>query len=390
MIRKSTLSLSILTLALLTACGEADGDGWMSGGGDGFDRGDTDGDSKGDGGGDDGAGSGGGDGADGADGADLGQPVCAREQFDLAVEPPSVMLVLDKSSSMSDERWLHDGQAVTRWSSLHGVVSELLTTYDTTIDFGATLFPAADSGHWQEGFAAACGVASAPDVATGSLTSAAILEAIPGPEVAVQGATPASAGMATALQHLATVDHGQRAVVLVTDGLANCAQEGDGEMFLYDESLPVIVRAAHEELGIPTYVVGIDIRDEWVDYAQANAHVALDEVARGGGVARGDVTAYYAADDESALLGAIDEIAARIECTVTLEAAVPTAATFDVWVDDEPMSEVDDCAHEDGWRFTDATQRSTIELCGEACDALRVHGQLETETCEGATIYPVP
>ncbi len=387
MTRKSTLPLTVLAAITLSACGDfgRDDSGWMTGG-DGIDLGDLDaGDQDGlD--GDGGVGDGSLDGAD--DG--LGEPDCASEQFELGAEPPSVMLVLDKSSSMSDERWMQDGQSVTRWSSLHGVVSDLVGTYDATIDFGATMFPAVDSGHWQEGFAAACGVSESADVATAPGASGAILDAMPRADVAVQGATPASAGMVTALGHLALEDDGPRAVLLVTDGLANCAADDENGMFLYDERLPQVVQAAYEELNIPTYVVGIDIRDETVDYAQANAHEVLDQVARVGGVAREGESAYYAASDPDALYEAMDQIAARIECTVPLAGPVPEDASFEVMVDGMPMTEITDCATEDGWRFTDADQRSTLELCGQACDALRVEGRMEVQTCEDGSILPVP
>lgn len=395
MIRKPALSFSLVATVLLVACGDLgrEDSGWASGG-DGVDLsgleglGDGDGDGGvGDGAGDDGAGDGGAGVADDGGGY---PPECAREQFDLAAEPPSVMLVLDKSSSMSDERWVHQGESVTRWSSLHGVVSDLVTTYDATIDFGVTLFPAFDSGHHQDGFEAACGVADTPDVETRSGAGEAILDAIPGADAPVQGATPASAGMLTALYHLALADQGPRAVLLVTDGLANCAHESGNEMFLYDEGLPMVVQSAYEELNIPTYVVGIDIRDEYVDYAQANAHEVLDQVARVGGVARDGDEAYYAANDAEALYEAIDRIAARIECTVPLSAPVPEDASFEVTVDGVSMPEVSDCADEDGWRFTDPAGRSTIELCGQACDALRVQGHMEIQTCEDGTILPEP
>ena len=179
-------------------------------------------------------------------------------------------------------------------------------------------------------------------------------------------------------------------MLMVTDGLANCAHEEGSDMFLYDEALPAIVQAAYEELNIPTYVVGIDIRDEFVSYAQANAHEALDEVARLGGVPRDGDAAYYAANDAQGLYEAMDEIAARIECTIALSDAVPVGASFEVTVDDAAVPEVTDCTTEDGWRFTDPTQRSTIELCNQACDALRVQGRMEVETCEAVDILPVP
>ncbi len=384
---KLTFSLLVTTTVLASACGGDDAreSGGLDGDGSGVIFGDEQGGTDGEG-LDDGIGDAGGDDAIGAADDGGGGPECTHERFEVGAEPPSVMLVLDKSSSMSDERWVHNGELVTRWASLHGVVSDLVGAYDSTINFGATLFPAAGSGHWGEGFAAACGVDGEPDVEARPDSSAAILEAIPGPEVAVQGATPASAGMLTALQSLALGGAEQRAVLLVTDGLANCADEG--EMFLYDGALPLVTGAAYEELGIPTYVVGIDIRDELVDYAQANAHEALDEVARVGGVPRSGEVGYYAASDEDSLYGALDEIAARIECTIALGQPVADDAALEVRVGDKPVEQVADCS-QDGWRFTD-DQRSTIELCGLACDGLRVEGALETQICEDGEVLPVP
>ena len=44
-----------------------------------------------------------------------------------------------------------------------------------------------------------------------------------------------------------------------------------------------------------------------------------------------------------------------------------------------------------GWHFTDDSQRSTIALCGTACDALRVTGHLETSLCaEDGDVLPIP
>ncbi|MCH9683498.1 MAG: VWA domain-containing protein [Deltaproteobacteria bacterium] len=393
MSKTCVLAVTTLATALLTACGDIrsqDAD-WMTAGGLGDDTGDGDdhGDGDGDGGGRDGGGEGGADDGDGGMADDGGSaPACYRETFDLSEVPPEVMLVLDKSGSMSDEQWLHDGELVTRWSSLHAVVSDLLHEYDDAIDFGATLFPSLDAGPWQEGFSSACTVADVPEVPTGPNAAAAILSTLPDPDAIVQGATPASAGMVTALQHLGLGHADQRAIVLVTDGLANCADHDD--MFLYDEALPLVVQTAHQQLGIPTYVVGVDIRDALVDYAQANAHDALSEVARAGGAARVDEVAYYSADDEDALHEAIDDIAARIECTVRLSDPAPLGASVDVHVGGQPQAEVADCSTDDGWRFSDPVQRSHIELCGSACDDLRVEGTLETRVCEGATILPVP
>ena len=391
MLAKSPLALTVIATALLGACtGDATDDPFASAGGDGIDVSGFDDEGEDDGLDDGSNADAGADGGAADDGISADPDECISETFDLSANAPSVMLVLDKSSSMSDESWMHGGEQVTRWSSLHSVVSDLLTTYDATIDFGATMFPAVDAGHWEDGFETACQVDSTPDVRPDAENAANILAAMPGPDTVVQGATPARAGMVTALAHLGqqTGDN-PRAVLLVTDGLANCASE-EG-MFLYDESLPSVVETAYGSLGIPTYVVGIDIRDEYVDYAQANAHEVLEDVALAGGVARDGDLPYYAADDETALYTALDEVAARIECTVPLEVAVPEDAKFEVRVDDEAVGQVTDCSTESGWHFTDDSQRSTIELCGTACDALRVTGHLETSLCaEDGDVLPIP
>ncbi|MEM7158656.1 MAG: vWA domain-containing protein [Myxococcota bacterium] len=381
----------MIATALLGACvGDSGDDPFASAGGDGIDVSGFDDEGEDAGLDDGGAASAGAEGGAADDGISADPEECISETFDLQANAPQVMLVLDKSSSMSDERWVHGGEEVTRWSSLHSVVSDLLTTYDATIDFGATLFPAADAGHWDQGFEAACRVDSGPDVRTDANNAANILASMPSADTTVQGATPARAGMVTALNHLSEqADGSPRAVLLVTDGLANCADENG--MFLYDESLPSVVESAYETMGVPTYVVGIDIRDEYVDYAQANAHEVLEDVALAGGVARDGELPYYAADDETALYTALDEVAARIECTLPLEVAVPDNASFEVRVDDELIEQITDCSTESGWHFTDDTQRSTIELCNAACDGLRVTGHLETSLCaEDGEVLPVP
>ena len=306
-------------------------------------------------------------------------PGCTEEIIDIAANPPEVMLVLDKSGSMSDATWEHDGQQVMRWTSLHSVVTNLVDSYDATMNFGAVLFPARDSQGTGGSFEGMCGVAEQPDVATGPLQGEQILEALPGAYEEVQGATPAREGVTVALETLVGLQtEGHKAMVLVTDGLANCADEN--EPFEYDEAFPSVVAAA-ASVGIPTYVVGIDIRDEFVGYANANAAEELDVVARAGGQPASEEVAYYDARDEDALYDALDEIAEQLECTIPLASDAPEDAEVTIAVDGEEIAQVEACTDGDGWRFTDAT-RGTIELCNAACDALRVHGEVQSTVCE--------
>jgi len=353
--------------------GDGEGDGEDNDGDDGDDAGDDDGD----------------------DGEDAS--LCTTEVIDVSANPPQVMLVLDKSTSMVDNSWDHNGDDVLRWESLHSVVTDVVGTYDNSMDFGAVFFPALDATGPSGGAANSCRMADAADVSPAPGNATAILATMPGATDtdAVRGRTPAREGIELATASLAATEtQGARAMILVTDGLANCVS--DDEPSLYDQAMPGALAAAADQ-QIPTYVVGIDIRDEFVSYAQANARTELDTVARAGGVPASDDLAYYDASDEDALYDALDEIAARVECTIPLADAAPADAVVTIAVDGSDVEEITDCSTQDGWHFTDAQARNTVELCGAACDALRVTGVVETTSCspddEGVgepTPLPVP
>ncbi|MBL4689755.1 MAG: VWA domain-containing protein [Nannocystaceae bacterium] len=365
------------------ASGDDEGDG--SGEGDGADDGsDDDGPNHGE--GDDG-------GADGGDGGEPGEPTCTSSIIDVAANPPEVMLVLDKSTSMVNDSWMHNGNSVRRWESLHAVVSEVATRYEGSMNFGAVLFPSLDAQGVNSGFSGSCRMADAADVHTAANNASEILAAMPNADdfEAIRGRTPARAGIELAAANLAALQSkGGRAMILVTDGLANCASEDQPN--LYDQSMPAAVAAAAAQ-QIPTYVVGIDIRDEHVSYADANALQELNTVALAGGVPASAAVgepAFYDASDETALHEALDAIAARVECTIPLTEPAPQDAIVTITVDDEEVSEISDCVSEDGWLFTDSNARASIELCGTACEALRVTGFVETTACGPNEVPDVP
>lgn len=369
------ISATLLTLSALAGCNRhpvEDVDSMTAGGGS---YGDTEG------------GTGTGEPFDDTDGMDEGgvPGLCGGERIEAQTLEPNVMVVLDKSGSMTDEGsgWDHDGDPqtpeVSRWFSLHGIIAGLLADQEAAMRFGAVLFPAADA-HTGSGREAACRVADAPEVALGS-SRAAILEAIPDAEDPTDGGTPARLGVLNAVEHFVDVDpEGPRAIVLVTDGAANCA-EGEGSWSsVYDPELEVAVRSAYEDLRIATYVVGIDIEPGVDPRVGVDVHERLDAVAVAGGVARDGVSRFYPAADHDALQSALDEVSARVECTIELSDAPLGPNWIDLYVDGEPVSTVDRCEGEDGWRFTtDAAPWDKVELCGSVCEDFRAGAIVQTE-----------
>ncbi len=321
------------------------------------------------------------------------------------VAVPRVMLVLDKSGSMDSEsagHWDHDANPdtpeVTRWNSLHATVESLVTKFEKRIDFGAVLFPSLAAT--QEYSAAACPVEATPDVPVGPDQAAAILAAIPGANATkLHGGTPTTAGIRTALAGLASDDPEvmaqPHAIVLVTDGAANCSAEPiddqNSSLFeVYDETLAPLVAEAFAK-GIPTHVVGIDIADELSSDTKdgepdlTNTFARLNELAEAGGHPRPGPEKFYHATSELGLEQAFQEVfMLSISCTIDLGRSLEDYVfirQIEVGTPGgDPLeyggSEVQDCAKESGWLHTDAT-RSAIKLCGDACTNFQATGELD-------------
>jgi hypothetical protein len=310
-----------------------------------------------------------------------GSGQCSQAEFDVVLEPPTpkVMVLLDKSNSMNAQ-WDHDADPSTpnipRWTSLYHVVEHLLLEFEHTTQFGSLLFPAADSWLDEPTNAWSCLVSEAPEVPVGPMHAQAILDSIPpATGFSISGGTPAVAAFQTALDHLLALQNDQpKAVVLVTDGAANCSEEEAPEdtLFKYDARLTHIVENAYAQHEIPTYVVGIDIRDFMGSKPAVNTYHSLSEVALAGGVPREGEEPFYNSVNEHELADALDAVLHQIECTVKLPEAPEHPGELTIDIDGLGLPERANCSEGDGWAWTHPNgPYNTLELCGMACDALQ-------------------
>jgi hypothetical protein len=379
-----------------TGDGDGDGDGDPTGDGDGDPTGDGDGDGDptGDGDGD-------GDSTGDGDGDPTGGVIpCDVPEIELATVVPHVILVLDKSGSMIQNTWDHDANPqtpqVTRWKSLHSVVSLVVNNFDGQFEFGAQLFPSTSATN--EYNANACSVNSPPEVLIAPNNGAGVLLGIPtGNSQNIRGGTPAAAGMSSAIEHLLAIDDGDpAAIILVTDGAANCRTDAASqfERFeTYDPNLLPIVTDAFNDLQIPTYVVGIDISDQVTLITGQNNHppdgepdgistfAKLNELAIAGGKPLGGVTDFYQTQNEIELQAAIQAIVDdAASCTVYLDPIPPFPHLVEVVMDGENLPQVDDCEIEDGWQFTKPNgPYDSLILCGTWCEVVPQAQQLKAE-----------
>lgn len=314
---------------------------------------------------------------------------CKQADYDFVLQPtpPNVMLVLDKSRSMSN-LWDHDNDAstetISRWHSLYNVVESLTAEFGGRMNFGAQLFPSASAYLDEPTNAFSCLVEPEPEVPVGEDTAAAILAAMPpAGDFSISGGTPAVAGITSAVSHLLTLPaEAPRVILLITDGAANCSPDEapDDTLFVYDEETQAVVAQAWADHAIPTYVVGINILDEMGTKPAVNPYQALNEVADAGGVAVQGADRFYNSFNEIELVAALDVVANQIECTIPLQDEPQFPDHVDVSVDGQPWAPVDDCEGQDGWTYTaPAGPFNAVRLCGTACEALQGGGTVEVD-----------
>lgn len=341
---------------------------------------------------------------------------CGEAQVNIPVVTPSVMLVLDKSGSMvtaDNEKgyWDHDGDdadndgiqdadmvspatpKITRWKSLYSVVDFITTTFENSMNLGAVLFPSKMAvGDYNPN---ACLVSASPEVTIAPMNGAAILAAIPGADetaATIKGGTPATKGVKVALAELATIQDGQpQFIILVTDGAANCREDAadNGQLFeVYDENLPAVVADAFTSLSIPTYVVGIAIKDETTPTANdgnpddTNTNTKLNELADAGGRPRAGATKFYDTQNQVELQMALEEISMQIlSCTIALDPLPKYPDYVEVEVNgvEYGSKKVTTCdGSEDGWMYT-SEEKNEIILCGAACAGFQTSGALDAQ-----------
>lgn len=318
-------------------------------------------------------------------GADDGEgPTCDQASFSVSVQPgtPRVMLVLDKSNSMN-VYWDHDADPLTptisRWHSLHNVVEALTAEFTGHVEFGAQLFPSADAYLDEPTNAFSCDVRPTPEVAVAPDTAAAILASIPAAEgAAISGGTPATAGIDSATNHLMELPgNDPKAIVLVTDGAANCnpGEAAGDTLFVYDSDLPLTVEQVYGNMSIPVYVVGINILDEMGTKPAVNAYEALNEVALAGGAPSDGLDAFYNTFNEIELVEALQTVTGQIECTLPLDQEPEFPELVEITVGGATYAEVADCEAENGWVYTSpGGPYNAVRLCGTACESLQGDG----------------
>lgn len=302
----------------------------------------------------------------GSEGSTGGPTPCQVEKTNIVPTPSDVLLVLDKSGSMSMQKWDHDDNpqtpTVTRWNSLHGVVESIVTKFNKTVNFGVKLYPKIDAGSYED--VGACIVNPGVEVEVAPMNAAKVLAGIPAAEFAVLGGTPMETGLKEAYKYLQALDpNKQRFALMVADGEISKTCAGE----VYKEALGA-VKGAHD-MGIPTYVVGIDV-DPMVS-------ADLQSLATAGGKSNpNNPQGFYETTSQIELQAALQQIVDdTLSCVIDVVPEPSEPELFEVWLGKNQVAAAADCAKDSGWVWT--KPHAQIELCGQACLDLKKSGQVE-------------
>lgn len=211
-------------------------------------------------------------------------------------EPPSVVVVLDRSSSMNGT--IETG--TTKWAAARAALDQVLASYDQSIGFGLMTFPQPD----------ACG-AGRLDVPPAVGQRGAIGMALVAPPPAVGNWTPLGETLAAVVDPDWMEGYVPDAVIVVTDGFQWCSPYDPAQRELPKQAVTQL--RAH---GIRTFVVGFGGA---VDEQALAAMAVLGGTAPAGCDPDGaDPTrrCYHQADDGAGLTQALMAIAAHASAEI--------------------------------------------------------------------------
>jgi hypothetical protein len=307
---------------------------------------------------------------------DVDAAECGGASFELTPgEPPELVLVLDRSSSMTPP---------DRWPAIAAAVKGVIGALQGQIKWGLELFPSgADS----------CGDAAGVDVAVDVMNAATISTAIDA--TAPGGNTPTYLGVRHGREHLAArTTTNPKFMILATDGWPSCSEppvigqacvcpdapgfwpsttdakmccSGDPtafqcglcEGFAAERGAFAELRAARAA-GIKTFVIGFKLPPQESPQTLLRLNALADE----GGVPRAGAVKYYPADTAADVIAAIETITGQIlDCRFTLATPPPDPSLVQVLVDGVQVPY--DPAGQVGWSYGASSQE--IVLHGQEC-----------------------
>ena len=301
---------------------------------------------------------------------------CGEQTSNTTKLPTDVLLVLDKSGSMSESiaddcccsssctnttgasTCSGTSNCTERWPALTSAVDATISGA-TGINWGLKLFSSPSQS-------SSCGVTQGAEVAVGSNSATAIQTSIA--NVSPSGNTPTARAVTAARAYLQTVtDQNAKVILLATDGEPNCKSGSSSTTSDVDGTIAAIDAAL--TAGYKVYVIGI-----------GPSVGNLDNFAVAGGTDH-----YYPATSAADLANALAAISVAVSsCTFSMSQPPPNPDNVAVYLDGAlvPMSATN------GWAFGATAQ--TVILNGAPCEQITSGAASKVQVLFGCAGQPPP
>ncbi len=319
----------------------------------------------------------------GADGL-CGEFKCQTSALSLPTFAPDITLIVAHTASMAR---LVDGRDITRWQQVLALVGELGEALGERVQLGLQVVPtqSAKTEQFPCNTDASTRLLPAPD------QGAALLAALPD-TAPTRGEHALRTGIDLALAGFALQDPEQlrpQALVLINDATLNCSDAATSlaeQVELFDDQLAARVAAA-AAAGVPVFVVGVGITPTdgtlpfpGARWNEVDPHLAFNALAEAGGQPRPGATRYYRPEDSAALIAALAAVpSAYADCRVPLASDPAYDERLVVTIAGTAFRLTPDCAGGRGWRYVEAGEPPTVELCPETCADFRAARALTIE-----------
>ncbi len=302
---------------------------------------------------------------------------CGLVPFDVSRKPADLLLVLDRSGSMSEHEVTGaSGAQVTRAQAAKEAVDTIIAKTESGIAWGLKMFP--------EGNTAYCVVTADKVDVPLALNNHAAIAGVVNADAFDGDGTPTAAAVSAGHGYLRNQVHDDnpKYLILATDGEPSDDDENQctgqwAEPDVKTAAVNAVAAAASD--GIKTFVIGVN--------TSSSSNVTLNRLVEAGQTADPAIAAgedvssskdttrhYYAADDSQGLLDALGKIAGQVsDCTFPLGESPPVPDNVVVKVTDASGQLVKvpaDPSHSAGWDYAGA-DRLAITVYGSWCEMVK-------------------
>ena len=290
-----------------------------------------------------------------ADETPIDMGTCGAQSQNIGVvnlgDPPDLLVVLDRSGSMSSPPSTFPPVFTSKWSTMKTSLTGVVTAKQQQIKFGLLEFPSDDNP--------GCSATATPKVNIGLGAGPGFTGYFNGRSPG--GNTPAHVGLTSALTYFNSlpVNTAGRYVLFATDGLPNCL---NGDPNISSDAATVAAVTALFNAGVKTYVLGFG-------GAFGQTPAVLNDAAVAGGKPKAGSTKFYEASNQAELDMALQAISGGIivpSCSFQLQSAPPDPNNVTVSINGTPVPRSP--SHGNGWDYS--PNAMTITFFGTYCSTI--------------------